>query len=468
MGKKVFLSYSWKDREIAKRLYDDLSRSHVSIWRDQIDGNPIADFEKEFLQEIDKCDYFIMLDSINYREKSKWCCKEVERCIENQKKRSSPQIVVCLLVPDGKWRTCYKDNNSRYIFEQVNRLKYHNLFYNRYDDLNVYDNTVNFLCSLLGTSYERWDKLPSYQDLMDELNNEYVKEAFDDITSNIILGGYKNILYKIERSYPTVKDSFKIWITDCEKSNTALFFPKWTFSIWLINQKQIDIDEILSLLFEITKKYPNDPRGFRALGCFYADLTYKGMLSQTYYEYSKDALLKAKELLDRPENQRQKCLCYFEVLTNIGKIYSILKNEKSAISYWKEALSIMKMEHFFYEPLVSDLFITLKSQNCSINSLYYWLEKMHYLYPLEPILYQLMGLLKCEVGESYSAYSLMEKAYSINPSAENLCYLTNIKITLGIIDYDEIIQLCNTKHWNDEDLYWIEEIKESIRRVRGC
>ena len=66
--------------QVAMRLYDDLTRSHLEVWRDQIDGDPTANFLEEFLAKIDECDDFIILDSKNYRTKSNWCLTEIERC----------------------------------------------------------------------------------------------------------------------------------------------------------------------------------------------------------------------------------------------------------------------------------------------------------------------------------------------------------------------------------------------------
>lgn len=468
MKPKLFLSYSWKDRQVAMRLHDDLSRSNITIWRDQVDGNPIADFEQEFMQEIDRCDYFIMLDSINYRKKSKWCYREVERCIDNKEREHRPQIIVCLLEPDGEWRTTYKDEKERRVFEKVNRLKYHSLFYVGYDDNNEYDATVNFICELLGTSYERWDRIPSYQDLMDEMNTKYHQSPFDDTIANIILGEYKNIILKIEKHFSTVEESFRIWIKDCETNMFSPFFPKWTFAIWQMNQDSFDKSEVLKLLYEITRDFPDDPRGYRALGCFSAYLgncvdCEKVMMSGTYYTDAKSALLKAKELLERPENYRQKSICYFEVLTNLGKVYSILKDNSSSITYWGKALVIMKKEGFFYESLVSDFFIELMKQDYPATKMVALLSSLLDQYPLESILYQLLGLLFCHSGETIKAYPMIEKAYSLNPCAENLYYLVNIRAALGKTNFDDVIKLCNNGNWDDNEIVWIDEIYNTIR-----
>lgn len=54
----IFFSYAWRDRPIAMRIYYDLIRSNLKVWRDQIDGEPAANFKEEFLRKIEECDIF--------------------------------------------------------------------------------------------------------------------------------------------------------------------------------------------------------------------------------------------------------------------------------------------------------------------------------------------------------------------------------------------------------------------------
>ena len=72
MSSSIFFSYSWRDNQIAMRIYADMVRSHLKVWRDQVDGRPTGDFVEEFNAKIDECDYFLILDSPNYRHRSNW------------------------------------------------------------------------------------------------------------------------------------------------------------------------------------------------------------------------------------------------------------------------------------------------------------------------------------------------------------------------------------------------------------
>lgn len=469
MKKKVFLSYSWKDKQIAMRLYNDLVRSNVAIWRDQIDGNPLADFEQEFLQAIDECDYFIMLDSINYREKSNWCCEEIERCIQNHNKKGTPDIIVCLLDEDGKWRYSFKNERYKDVFLQINKLKYQKLYHNGYDNENVYDTAINFICGLLGVSYERWDKIPSYQDFMDELENAGKSITQDETTSNILLNEYKNILLKIEKRYSSVKDSFKIWINDCDESGLHLFFPQWTYSVWLVNQESFDAKEAFDSFLKLNTSFPNDPRSCRGLGniaalmgnFYFNDNDKKN--ANYYYSIAEKLLIQAETLINLESNYRHKQICEFEITTNIGQLYYNTGRYVESLAYFEKSLVLMKKERFFFERLIQNIFVLKKFLSTPISNIASWLDELLNDYQVEPILYQLLGLCNCELGLAKKAKKMFELAYSINPSMENLFYLVNIKTSMGVMDSNErknILEII--KNADKSDKIWVDEIKKKV------
>ena len=80
-NQKVFFSYSHRDKQIAQKIYWDLIRSGISVWRDQINGEPCANFKEEFLKKVEECEIFFVLDSANYRSNSTWCLLEIVRKI---------------------------------------------------------------------------------------------------------------------------------------------------------------------------------------------------------------------------------------------------------------------------------------------------------------------------------------------------------------------------------------------------
>ena len=108
---------------VAMRLYADLVRSHLQVWRDQINGEPSVDFVDEFNAMIDECDDFMILDSPNYRHVSKWCLSEVKRYCDNPKHEKNGRLIVCLLKEPGEWRTRFDNEEHQFYFSKVNKRR---------------------------------------------------------------------------------------------------------------------------------------------------------------------------------------------------------------------------------------------------------------------------------------------------------------------------------------------------------
>ena len=217
--------------EVAMRLYDDLTRSHLEVWRDQIDGDPTADFLEEFLSRIDECDDFLILDSKNYRTKSNWCLIELDRCFKNRSQRKGPRIIVCLLDKDGEWRITYKNDKQKELFSKINMFKYHTLYYDgKYDNKNVYQRSIIEICALFAERFIPWNCLPQNRDILEELSCSNVLITDTDRTT--ILNGFEYIARFIDLQRDVSKH-FQLWILDCEFLNLHLFFPRWTYCIWL-------------------------------------------------------------------------------------------------------------------------------------------------------------------------------------------------------------------------------------------
>lgn len=438
----VFLSYSWKDRRIAKRLYDDLKNSGVKIWRDQIDGDPLADFKTEFLHKIDECQYFILLDSSNYRDVNRpkseehWCLEEVKRCLENQNSsQSSRRIIVCLLEKDGSWRKQFPNDDFKKAFEKVNALKYINLYYEGYDNSGIYDQALNQICKELKTSYARWTAIPTLQDLKDELGIGEANRLHldEDAKLNIIVRGYEILHSKIERHFPNVRESFKVWIEDCRHCEAQLFFPEWTYAVWLVNQPQCDGDEACRCFEKLAKEYPNDPRGYRGWGnvlAFQAEQSFKQQnteLSRQYYQQSLRILLKTEELLLKPENLHQRKICMFGVRVNIGLVYYCLDSHQQALKYWQSALSLMLEERRFHNDLVECLCVVRNCLHHDLRDVLNWLQSLRKVYPLEPVIYKQLGILYSRLQQWTDAIEMMEKACDLQPDDENLELLTRCR-----------------------------------------
>ncbi len=440
MQYKIFLSYSWKDMPIAMRLYNDLIHSQVSIWRDQIDGDPIADFKDEFLKKIDECEYFLMLDSVNYRQKSNWCCTEVKRCFEKKKK-----IIVCLLQPDGEWRTQYKDAICEKYFSKINMYKYHNLYFKDYDNDGIYYKTISFICSLCQTEYKAWNQLPTIQDLLDELSYK----SINDGDRKMILYEYDVITHLIEEDRCNIKKHFYLWIDDCEKCNIDLFFPRWTFAVWLALDKHNNRydRECFNQFEKLSLMYPNEPRVYRGLGCIAAKIG--------NYEYAYEQLCIANRLLSSIDFERHKRFNGFEVLFNLGQVCLNMLRYNDALFYFREAEKMMKSNNFCNISLLLNIDICMRSLEYSVIDRIYYLEQCTKIYSCDPELLQALGLCYTENGANINALDAFTKSYDLQPSIKTLFFILCRKKILNMsVSIAEIEEKLKIKNNTPEDFYY--------------
>ena len=107
----VFVSYSRKDIEFAKRLTGELKISNLEFWVDWEGIPPTVDFMKKIEKGIEESDIFLFLvspDSV----KSKVCGEEIAHAVKNGKR------LIPLIVRDVKIRK----NTARIIPSQLDIL----------------------------------------------------------------------------------------------------------------------------------------------------------------------------------------------------------------------------------------------------------------------------------------------------------------------------------------------------------
>src|SRR5512144_1087815 len=88
---KVFVSYSRKDIEFAKRLTSELQKSDLDFWIDWEGIPPTVDWWNEIEKGIEEADAFLFLISPD-SAKSKVCEREIEAAAKNGK-RLIPVVV---------------------------------------------------------------------------------------------------------------------------------------------------------------------------------------------------------------------------------------------------------------------------------------------------------------------------------------------------------------------------------------
>ena len=445
MERKIFFSYSWLDKKVADRLYSDLVRSGLNVWRDQIDGDPNADFYAEFIQRIDECDEFLILDSNNYRNRSNWCLTEIERYFDKFENPEDCNIIVCLLEPDGDWRRKFLSKKHKELFTRVNRRKYHELFYDgTYDNEDVYQKSLTKICKLFSKRFVPWNVMPHTRDLTEELSAS--KAKFENEDRILVLRGYKYISRLVELQR-VCRNHFQLWISDCKAIAPDLFFPRWTYCVWLghdVHQGRF-LEDCYCEFKRLAEECKDDPRSFRGLGCVAARLG--------RFEESQTALKEALRLMGQPSKKWHNEHSRLEVLYNLGQVLINMGKRHEASVYLGEAVSIMESQEGFMVQLVKNyiesLFLTYKIEKCK-QTLMALLAK----YPGECELYTELGKFYALEGQGEKALSLFESARQLSSSIENEYHILSAKHHLGRLKYEDLIDVINRQTVQDEDNYW--------------
>lgn len=415
MGRKIFFSYSWKDNIAAMRMYDDLVRSHLNVWRDQIDGKPAVNFVEEFNSKIDECDDFLILDSPNYRHKSKWCLEEIKRFEENRLNKQDRRIIVCLLKKDGDWRTRFDDTEQEELLSKINELRYYDFYHEgTYDNYDVYANSMKRICELFSEQYTPWDEKQELKDLENEISSEDVKITDEDC--RYILNEYKNIRHLIQLR-EDVKDRFLNWIKFCENCGLNLFSPRYEYCLWLasdVNRAKNYDQECYDEFEKLSKVFCEDPRCYFGMGAMASRLHQRTEAIQAY----KTVL----DLLKLPKNEWQRLHTWFYAIEGMGVVLMNDNRYEEAIGYLLEAHDKMMEGNYF--------------SNLVVNQLIRYYDEINYLkkceelllpliekYPLENELYLEVGRLYMKLHEYDKALGYFETAYVLYPHINSAFYI---------------------------------------------
>ena len=130
---KVFVSYSRKDTEFAKRLTGELQKDDMDLWIDWEDIPPTVDWRKQIEKGIEEADAFLFLISPD-SAKSKVCGLEIDCAVKNGKR------IIPIVVREIEW----EDTPPH-----LGHLNY--IFFSRDDD---FDTAVKKLLTAIHTDYE--------------------------------------------------------------------------------------------------------------------------------------------------------------------------------------------------------------------------------------------------------------------------------------------------------------------------
>ena len=456
---KVFISYSWKDEAIALRLYRDLRSQNISIWLDRIDGEPTGDFKQEFLRLIDACDYFIVIDSENYRHKSHWCETELQACFSRIDDGQKVSLIVCLADDKKEWRDpdTIADPKKRALFERLNKQKHLQLFHSgTYDNERTYAATVESICRILGKDSFSWDTFPEEEDLIDELDVAIKgKPGVSDDERESLKSFLKTIVLR-RRQQLDVKPHFQLLISDCRSLGLDVFVIRWAYGIWLADSQHAGHfdKECLECMKALAKDFPNEPRAFRGLGGIAAKLNQQNLAA--------DSFCKA---LDLTETESR--IIRYEILCNLGQVYMNLRRYHGAKDAMSKALELMG-EDDINEALFVNYFECLMHLNLKLEAGSF-IKKAALKFKTAPGIQCSCGYYYLDCDQPSIALAYLKQAYSLNPSLENTYgYLCGLLRCRYISDFQRIVSgVMSITPTTPDDKSWKEEILKLNQKIQG-
>lgn len=200
--KRIFISYSWANKDIADMIDEKFSKMGIKLTKDERDLK-FKESIKEFMQSIGKHDYVIMLISDSYLKSSN-CMYEVMEVMRDRQYKD--RILFILL----------RDEDKKYYKDYESRMKNDEEFKNLKIGTNIY--------SPLG----RIEYVKYWERKQEELENE-IKKIKDDINKIQYLQELKrirSILENINDFMDLLSDLKSETLDSLIKSDFKVFFDE--------------------------------------------------------------------------------------------------------------------------------------------------------------------------------------------------------------------------------------------------
>jgi len=380
------------------RIYYDLMRSNIVVWRDQIDSDTESfNIEDKVYQIIESSEYFLLIDSINSR-RSGWVKKEIEYFISNRIDWDK-YLVICIVDQHEKVHL------HRELFSRQNLWKSFD-FYSPglYDDENKYRLSIEKLCRSLGAKFSPWTDLPELQDFEDEIS---ISDISDENRRSLIRD-FENIRLRHLQRSSSVETRLNLLIADCKELGVKSITPYLSLGVFCIETglENSDIEYIrksanaLEMSLHLGKI---DPRPWRAIGISYYYLS--------RYNESIEAFDRAIRLTLNHSNKRHQDF-----------LEQIISNKIKALLASNKLLEAKRLSHIQLGRMIENGTVTPKQfidlSHClsELNDLECLsvLEKGLNFFPGDASIYSQMGKYFFENGEYTSAIECCESAFRYN------------------------------------------------------
>lgn len=387
---------------IVSRIYSDLFRSGLLLWRDDYSAS-YKNYPEEIKTAINKSKGVILFDSLNSRT-SKYVQEEGKFISEDAGFRSNAkQIAICLI---GNLKETHssgeiiKDQNS-YRFFDFSQTHLNTL----YDNDRTYFLGISELCKFWNTQFVSLYPASVQKDFEDELSRFPLK----NIDRDILLKEFDLIQIRLSQRFYGTTNRLLSFYKECEA--LKINCPSLTLQLAIEFIKDGSNRNANEILRNYTADYPDDPRGWRLLGNVLFDLN---DFQEALVAYEK-AILSAmktenasqeKNTIIRFKLERN---IHFLLLVKLNHAATLLKlNKYSAASqaYNKVIEDESLQTHFLPENflVISDAFDSMDMKSAQLHIIAKGLAK----FPGDYELNLAMGRLLCVMGKLADAVTHFE------------------------------------------------------------
>lgn len=253
-----------EDSHLALRLYDDLKRSGLDVWRYEADSKKGRHFQDEYIEQLRTSDYFCLVDSPAARL-SNYVAEEIFEGLKNFEFRN--KFFVCLKGEDGDWRNeiVVVPGLPPIDLERLNKINYVQFFDGSKKDIFEEDNryriAIEKVIQAFGVDHIPWSPYPWLYDLRTEFFNSVAEIPLTN--KNVLLNKFHDANYFwVNGNLKQAEWELENLVRLCDQ--LPLISPQILLGAVFFDQHKLEeAKEIYTL---ITSRFTEDPRGWFGLG----------------------------------------------------------------------------------------------------------------------------------------------------------------------------------------------------------
>jgi tetratricopeptide (TPR) repeat protein len=246
----IFLSYAEEDGVTALRIYEDLTRAGLRVWRYERDSRVGTPISAEIREWIERSSVFCLLDSPKAR-RSRYIREECMAALELIQRGAELSFVICLAQPrSGPTADAWWEEE---LFEGLNGRSY--------IDLTDYGRGIRKLAEQLHVGYFPRFELPRDQDFEGEAHQAGLR--YDMVAELVEMYRYFRERYDEER-LDIAESQLRVLIDRCERAGTtSIVSPQLALGVLLAETGRHR--DALKIFEGLVRLRGDDPRGWAGL-----------------------------------------------------------------------------------------------------------------------------------------------------------------------------------------------------------